>query len=112
MDRLNVEVVDILKEYFERIYHHSAPVDAAYPAVVYACITNAPARRADNRVYGLRFVYRVTVINTLEYDDTALRRAFEDAGWLWENTYVTQDKGLNEVDEIYTSIDISKLVKE
>lgn len=105
---MNKDVVNILKTLYSNIYHYKAPVSGTYPMVVYNCITNAPAQRADNRTYGSRVVYRVTVIDKLETPDTALRQAFEDAGWLWEGTTITQDVNENEIDEVYTSIDFSK----
>lgn len=108
---MNKQIVEILMTLYERIYHNSAPVDCNYPLVVYNLITLSPSLRADNRTHGARAVYRITVIDKLETPDSEIRQAFEDAGWLWEGTNVTQDKGKNEVDEIYTSIDVSKLTE-
>lgn len=106
----NKEIVNILKQFFSEIYHHKAPINGVYPVVVYKLLTQSASLRADNRTKGFQAVYRITVIDKVEYNPKDLILAFENAGWLWENTNVTVDTGENEIDEVYTTVDISKLL--
>lgn len=111
---MNKAVVNILKQFFpvSSIYHNLAPITNEYPLIVYSTLIDVPALRADNKLYGSRIVYRITIIDKQEYDVNNLKDAFEDAGWLWENTNIIIDKNVNNIDEVYTSIDVSYLFKK
>lgn len=108
---LNREVVNILKTLYSesQIYHHKAPINGSYPMVVYNNITMSPSLRADNKTGGYRSVYRISVIDIKETPCEDIVSAFENEGWLWEGTNITEDVGENEIDEVYTSIDVSIL---
>lgn len=108
---MNKEVVRILKTIYstEQIFHNTAPLEASLPVVVYSLLTSVPSSHADNKTHGQRIVYRVTIIDEKETNDSALRTAFENAGWLWEGTSIVVDNNVNHIDETYTSIDFSFL---
>ena len=110
-DSKNERVVSVLSSLYnvEQIFHLAAPLNCSYPMVVYNRLTGSPSLRADNRTKGGRDVFRITVIDTKETPDGAIREAFEADGWLWEGTNVVQDKAKNESDEVYTAIDVSIL---
>lgn len=111
---MNKEIVKLLKMLFpaSSIYHNVAPIETTYPIVVYSTLVNVPSRRADNKTYGSRLVYRITIIDDKEFNDEELIDVFENAGWLWENTNIIVDKNVNDVDEVYTSIDVSYLLRK
>lgn len=105
MQNHNKEVANILKT----AYHWKAPINGNFPQVVYARLSSAPVRHADNKLYGYRVVYRITIIDKIERLDLAetIRHAMEDAGWMWENG-TAQDND----NECYTVQDFSKLGEE
>lgn len=88
------------------IYHDDAPENGCYPLIQYSDITESPALHADNKLYAIQKVIRVTIIDNTNASRHRLKelvyQAMTSAGFYWQLTSTTRDGR-----EYYTSMDFN-----
>ena len=90
-----------------QVYHDDAPEHGSYPLVCYTDLTSTPALHADDKLYGIEYIIRVTIITAGNAGINELvnrvRSCMVSAGFMWQSTNKVRDGK-----EFYTSIDFSR----
>ena len=108
MENIDILVANALQTEFDRsiIFHDNLPENGVYPMLSYTDLTESPALHADNRLYGIQHVIRVTIVTSGNAGINLLKekvmRAMVGAGFMWENTNKIRDDR-----EYYVSMDFS-----
>jgi len=88
------------------VYHDTLPDAGEYPMVVYTDLSETPDLHADNALYGMQHIIRVTIVTCENASINELKAkvmsCMTAAGFMWQNTNKTRNDN-----EYYTTLDFS-----